>query len=628
MKPTKPPKTGGFGVDRGGEKGDNDKTVVKGRNDMAKRFSRFMVWAAAAVLGVSAAFGGEVRFSGIEVKAPANPAAKGAAPGVTMRGEGTANEAYELQWSPALGANADWRAVGNATAGDDGRFAVNASGPAGFFRMAFPGKVPAAAREAIGNQLTTIQTSTNIVQPFDTSFIVVATLSTAALSGNGQPLAGKSVKFEINGGTWVQNTDENGQVRFGPFVHWPIRTSTGTIRFEGAQGLSPCSESVTVAITKADSRITISSTNLIVRIRPARKLGICLKDSHNAGLTNQTVTMLIDGKTFTLRTDGQGRTTWYPQLRAGTYQARISFAGSATHKPASRTVTLRLINSVQIGAPKKTFNVSSRKKRYTVCFKDYTGKALANEKVRIKILRKTYTLKTNAKGRASVNIARLKKGTYKTFVYFTGNSRYWAHTKTATITVLGSQATQLAVPNKTYFSSEPNKRYTVTLRTQNEVLEKEILTFKINGKRYAKKTNAKGRAILRLPGLKTGVAHKITVLYAGRGGYKASQKTAKVTIIATKLLPNLAADNMTYSIDAANRRYTATLKAPNGQVLQNETVTFTINGQTYSKKTNVQGHAVISISNLAEGVHSMVVRFPGNTYYKAASKTVEITITQ
>ncbi|MBP5788387.1 MAG: Ig-like domain repeat protein [Kiritimatiellae bacterium] len=601
------------------------------------RFSRFMVWAAAAVWGVSAAFGGEVRFSGIEVKMPANPAAKGAAPGVTMRGEGTANEAYELQWTPSLGADADWRSVGNATAGDDGRFAVDAFGSAGFFRMALPGSKGGvadtieAARDVILNRLTEIRTSTNIVQAFDTSFYVEATLSTLVLSGSGrsgQPLAGQSVKFEINGGTWVQNTDENGQVRFGPFVHWPIRTSTGTIRFEGAQGLSPCSESVTVAITKADSRITISSTNLIVRIRPARKLGICLKDSHNAGLTNQTVTMLIDGKTFTLRTDGQGRTTWYPQLRAGTYQARISFAGSATHKPASRTVMLHLAWAVQIGAPNKTFNVSSRKKRYTVCFKDYTGKALANEKVRIKILRKTYTLKTNAKGRASVNIASLRKGTYKIVVYFTGNSRYWSLNKTATITVLGSQATQLAVPNKTYFSSEPNKRYTVTLRTQNEVLEKEILTFKINGKRYAKKTNAKGRAILRLPGLKTGVAHKITVLYAGRGGYKASQKTAKVTIIATKLLPNLAADNMTYSIDAANRRYTATLKAPNGQVLQNETVTFTINGQTYSKKTNVQGHAVISIPNLAEGVHSMVVRFPGNTYYKAASKTVEITITQ
>lgn len=576
-----------------------------------------------------------MRFSGIEVKMPANPAAKGAAPGVTMRGEGTANEAYELQWTPSLGADVDWRSVGNATAGDDGRFAVDAFGSAGFFRMALPGSKGGvadtieAARDVILNRLTEIRTSTNIVQAFDTSFYVEATLSTLVLSGSGQPLAGRPVKFEINGGTWIQNTDENGQVRFGPFVHWPIRTSTGTIRFEGAQGLSPCSESVTVAITKAASRITVPSTNLVVGITPARKLVVWLKDSHNAGLTNQTVTMLINGATFTLRTDGKGRVTWTPNnFKAGTYHVRFSFAGSATHEPASRTVMLHLAWAVQIGAPNKTFNVSSRNKRYTASFKDYTGKALANEKVRIIILRKTYTLKTNAKGRASVNIASLRKGTYKIVVYFTGNSRYRSLNKTATITVLGSQATQLAVPNKTYFSSEPNKLYTVTLRTQNEVLEKEILTFKINGKRYAKKTNAKGRAILRLPGLKTGVAHKITVLYAGRGGYKASQKTAKVTIIATKLLPNLAADNMTYSIDAANRRYTATLKAPNGQVLQNETVTFTINGQTYSKKTNVQGHAVISIPNLAEGVHSMVVRFPGNTYYKAASKTVEITITQ
>ena len=486
-----------------------------------------------------------------------------------------------------------------------------------------------AVREAIGNQFTEIRTSTNIVQAFDTSFYVEATLATVVLNGggrSGQPLAGQPVKFEINGGTWVQNTDENGKVRFGPFVHWPIRTSTGTIRFEGAQGLSPCSESVTVAITKAASQFTLSSTNLVVGTFSPKKLVVWLKDSHNAGLTNQTVTMLINGTTFTLRTDEKGRMTWSPtEFRAGTYTTRFSFAGSATHEPTSRTVMLHLIWAVQIDAPNKTFNVSSRNKRYTVSFKYYTGKALAKKRIRIKIDGKTYTKKTNAKGRATLNLARLKKGTYKIVVYFPGGNGYFALNKTATIKIVGSQATQLAVPDETYFSSATNKPYTAYLQTKSEVLENETLTFKIDGKTYTKKTDAKGRATLRLPSMKTG-NHKMTVKYAGRGGYKPSQKNATVTICGANTLPMLTARNKTYSINATDRLYTATLKTPDGLALRNGTVTFTIDGKRYTKKTNAKGHAVTRLPKLAEGAYPMVVRFPGNAYYQAASKKVTITI--
>ena len=487
-----------------------------------------------------------------------------------------------------------------------------------------------AVREAIVDRITEILTSTNIVQAFDTSFYVEATLATVVLNGSGrsgQPLAGQPVKFEINGGTWVQNTDENGQVRFGPFTDWPIRTSTGTIRFEGAQGLSPCSESVTVAITKADSRITVPSTNLIVGTFPARKLVVWLKDSHNAGLTNQPVTMRIGGKTFTLRTDAKGRVTWTADLRAGLYNARISFAGSATHKAASKTVKLRLIWAVQIGAPDKTFNISDRKKAYTATFKDYQGKALAKRKIQIKIDGKIISAKTNAKGQYTCHLANLgvKNGSYRIVVYFNGGNGYFALHRTATVTVVTSQATRLAVPDETYFSGATNKTYTAYLRAPGGALEKETLTFTIDGKTYAKKTDTQGRATLRLPALETGT-HKITVKYAGRGGYKASKKSATVAIRNGGTLPMLTARNKTYGVNAADRLYTATLKAPNGQVLRNETVTFTIDGKRYTKKTNAKGHAVTKLPKLAKGAYPMVVRFPGNAQYQEASKTVKITI--
>ena len=87
-------------------------------------------------------------------------------------------------------------------------------------------------------------------------------------------------------------------------------------------------------------------------------------------------------------------------------------------------------------ASKKTFKVKVKTKKYAVTLKNNAGKAIAGVKLTIKIKGKTYTAKTNSKGKATFKIKNLKKkGNYQATVKFGGNGQYNSVSKKVKITV-------------------------------------------------------------------------------------------------------------------------------------------------------------------------------------------------
>ena len=76
-------------------------------------------------------------------------------------------------------------------------------------------------------------------------------------------------------------------------------------------------------------------------------------------------------------------------------------------------------------AKAKTFKKSAKTKKYTVTLKDNQNKVMKNTKVSIKVNKKVYTAKTNAKGKATFKITKLtKKGKYGAVVTYKGNKYY------------------------------------------------------------------------------------------------------------------------------------------------------------------------------------------------------------
>ena len=96
-------------------------------------------------------------------------------------------------------------------------------------------------------------------------------------------------------------------------------------------------------------------------------------------------------------------------------------------------VTVNKANA-KLTAKKKTFKAKKKTKKYTVTLKTDKNKVMKKIKLYLKVNGKTYTAKTNSKGKATFKITKLaKKGSFKATVTFKGNSNYNKVTKTIKI---------------------------------------------------------------------------------------------------------------------------------------------------------------------------------------------------
>ena len=144
-----------------------------------------------------------------------------------------------------------------------------------------------------------------------------------------------------------------------------------------------------------------------------------------------TLTIKVGGKTYNKNlVNGKATIT----LTDGTYGAVVTYSGSDKYAGFTKTIKVTVKKQIikkhsKIVAKKKTFMAKTKTKKYTVTLK--SGKTpIKKVKLIIKIGKKTFKAKTNAKGKATFKIKKLaKKGKYTAKITFKGNKYYKATTK-------------------------------------------------------------------------------------------------------------------------------------------------------------------------------------------------------
>ena len=174
-----------------------------------------------------------------------------------------------------------------------------------------------------------------------------------------------------------------------------------------------------------------------------------------------------------------------------------------------------------------TYNVA---KKLVITLTDKNGKKLANKKVTVKVGTISKTLKTNAKGQVSLNIASLVPKTYTATVKFAGDSSYSASTVKPKVVVKKAKV-KLAAKAKTFKVKVKTKKYIVTLKNnKGKVMKKVKLTLKVGKKTYKATTNAKGKATFKITKLTKKGKYTATVKFAGNKYFKALSKKVKITV--------------------------------------------------------------------------------------------------
>ena len=161
--------------------------------------------------------------------------------------------------------------------------------------------------------------------------------------------------------------------------------------------------------------------------------------------------------------------------------------------------------------------------------------------------------------------------------------------------------------------------FKATILQSNKTVEsgKDVI-FTINNENYIERTDENGTATLKID-LKAGEYYIFTEYN--------NEILAKNLITIKKAKSAITAKTKTYKVKTKTKKYAITLKSKSGKAIKKAKVTLKIKGKTYKATTNNKGKATFKITKLTKtGKFSGKVKFAGNGYYKASSKSVTIKV--
>ncbi|WP_295590490.1 pseudomurein-binding repeat-containing protein [uncultured Methanobrevibacter sp.] len=304
-------------------------------------------------------------------------------------------------------------------------------------------------------------------------------------------------------------------------------------------------------------------------------------------------TLSTNSGSNSVSSDGQGNAAGSPEDSQDKLQA------SNATVDVSKTITSKDVTKYYKGSA-----------QYSATFLDKNGNPLTNTNVKITVNKVTYTKKTNAKGVASLAV-NLKPGTYKVEAVNPVTGYKLINNFKILSTITANDVTKVYTDGR--------KFYATFLNSNGKALANKNIKFKINGKTYTKTTNAKGVASLTMYNLKKGTYKMISYNVDGL----TKTNTVKVVTYTTSELTTsaytfLKSDSKTIKVTLHN----GLGYAPGaGKIIK-----FTVNGKTYSAKTNSKGVASLILPSLNAGTYTVKYSFAGNNFYKASSASNKLYI--
>lgn len=155
---------------------------------------------------------------------------------------------------------------------------------------------------------------------------------------------------------------------------------------------------------------TIQANNIVKYYKGSTQYNATFLNSYGNVLANTTVTITVNGKTYTRKTNDAGVVSLPIDLKPGSYNV-VSIDPITGFK---LTTTFKILSTISAN---NVYKVAGYSKKFSAKFLKSNGNPLANKKIKFKLNGKTYTDKTNKNGIASLSLKNLNKGTYKIVCY-------------------------------------------------------------------------------------------------------------------------------------------------------------------------------------------------------------------
>lgn len=367
--------------------------------------------------------------------------------------------------------------------------------------------------------------------------------------------------------------------------------------------------------SKADSKGTATIGTSSASVLSGDYFYVTLKDKNsNKLLAGKTVSISVNGKSFTKTTNSNGTAKLLLNLKPGKYVIYYSYAGDSKYKNYSSSLSVKVAKN-----PTKIANSGSsivKGKYYYLTLKDSLGNVLSNRTVTISYRGKTYKKTTNSKGIVSLKINSPVGKTYKLSYKYAGNSKYGSSSGSLNLRV--KLGTALTGSSSTIIRGN---YYYVTLKDANgKALSNKKITFNFNGKTYNRTTNSKGVAKLKFT-CAAGKTYKFSYKYGGSSYYGSSSSgTFDISVKLTSSIANSGSSVMNDSL------YKVTLKDGEGNALSNKTVAFVFDGKKSNEITDANGVASLNITVNTPKKYSLTYSFAGDALCKESSGSVSLNV--
>ena len=309
----------------------------------------------------------------------------------------------------------------------------------------------------------------------------------------------------------------------------------------------------------------------------------------NNPVENASVSLNVNGVSYTQNTDSEGKVSVPLDLNAGNYVV------SATYGDTVEKSNVKVLPVVKANDLTKYY---SNSKQYSAKFYNTNGTLLKNTNVKFVLNNKTYIQKTNKKGVASLSV-NLKAGEYT--VYAIHPNGYEISNKIIIKpTVSASDVTKHFLSSRVFTAK--------FLDADGKALSKRYIKFKAHGTTFNVRTNSKGVAKISI--ISDPSTFKITAVNTQTG-----EKLTKTI----KILPTMTAKKMTVFSDATSKFKVTLYK--DEKLVKDAKVYVYINDVKKTAKTNSKGVASVKFK-LSKGAYTFSSYDPYTQSYIKTKITV------
>ena len=211
--------------------------------------------------------------------------------------------------------------------------------------------------QVIDSPITTSLSSSNVITTYKSGKNLVVTLkdkrdylknademtTNMIKYGYKDTLSGMKVSITVNfGQTKTLTTDKNGQVKLS-LNSLKAGRSLVKITFNGDEYYAKSTKLVLVVVHKVTPVIYAKTQSFKAKVK-TKNVKITLRDDKDRTIKNLKVTLNINGKTFSAKTNSNGVATFKVTNlnKKGTFKGTIKFAGNNCYKSTSKKISVKI----------------------------------------------------------------------------------------------------------------------------------------------------------------------------------------------------------------------------------------------------------------------------------------------